>query len=182
MGERFRIRSQAAVTPHTMHFFLHKICLRFPRHGRDHLLDSCLQRYQLHPFFRITDCNPSLSRLRPATRFRSRVFSSRNGLQSCAWLTSMPAILRFPSLDGVLRHAHLACHILHRSPCFHLFQCSHHLRFRVPAPRHTLFPFLSQKSYSVVCRFRGAGQHHHDQQASQDRDPAQHARQLLCFR
>jgi hypothetical protein len=72
MGERFRIRSQAAVTPHTMHFFLHKICLRFPRHGRDHLLDSCLQRYQLHPFFRITDCNPSLSRLRSATRFRTR--------------------------------------------------------------------------------------------------------------
>jgi len=28
----------------------------------------------------------------------------------------------------------------------------------VPAPRHTLFPFLSQKSYSALCRKRGAGQ------------------------
>jgi len=39
-----------------------------------------------------------------------------------------------------------------------LLQCPDHLRFRVPALRHTLFPFLSQKSYLVLCGKRGAGQ------------------------
>src|ERR1700739_4963667 len=55
---------------------------------RDFLLrsDSCLQRYELQPFFRITDCGASLSRLRSATSVRSRVFSSRNRFASCAWL------------------------------------------------------------------------------------------------
>ncbi len=60
-----------------------------------HLLDSCLQRYELHPFFRITDCNASLSRLRSATNFRSRVFSSLNCFASCAWLTSIPPYFAF---------------------------------------------------------------------------------------
>src|SRR6059058_6201017 len=60
-----------------------------------HLPDSCLQRYELHPFFRITDCNASLSRLRSATSFLSRVFSSRNCFASCAWLTSIPSYLCF---------------------------------------------------------------------------------------
>ena len=49
-----------------------------------HLPDSCLQGYELHPFFRITDCSASLSRLRSATSFRRRVFSSRNCFASCA--------------------------------------------------------------------------------------------------
>ena len=49
-----------------------------------HLPDSCLQSYELQPFFRITDCNASLSRLRSATSFRSRLFSSRNCLASWA--------------------------------------------------------------------------------------------------
>ena len=40
------------------------------------MVDSCLHRYELHPFFRITDCSASLFRLRSATNFRSRVFSS----------------------------------------------------------------------------------------------------------
>src|SRR5947208_3044030 len=53
-----------------------------------HLPDSCLQRYELQPFFRITDCSASLSRLRSATSFRSFVFSSRSCFASCAWLTS----------------------------------------------------------------------------------------------
>src|SRR5512141_2777067 len=45
-----------------------------------HLLDSGLQRYELQPFFRITDCKASLSSDRSATSFRSRWFSSRNCL------------------------------------------------------------------------------------------------------
>src|SRR5207247_5420450 len=60
-----------------------------------HLLDSRLQGYELHPFFRITDCSASLSRLRSATSFRSRVFSSRNCFASCAWLTSIPPYFAF---------------------------------------------------------------------------------------
>jgi hypothetical protein len=40
--------------------------------------DSCLQRYELQPSFRITGRNASLSRLRSATGFRSFVFSSHN--------------------------------------------------------------------------------------------------------
>jgi hypothetical protein len=60
-----------------------------------HLLDSCLQRYELQPFFRITDCSASLSRLRFATSFRSFVFSSRSCLASCAWLTSIPPYFAF---------------------------------------------------------------------------------------
>jgi hypothetical protein len=49
-----------------------------------HLLDSCLQRYEFQPFFRITDCKASLSRLRSATSFPNFVFSSRNCFASCA--------------------------------------------------------------------------------------------------
>lgn len=37
------------------------------------------------------------------------------------------------------------------APGFQLFQRTDHLRFRMPALRHRLFPFLSLKSYSVVC-------------------------------
>lgn len=48
------------------------------------LLDSCLLHYELHPFFRMTDCSASLSRLKSATNFRSRLFSSRSCLASCA--------------------------------------------------------------------------------------------------
>jgi hypothetical protein len=60
-----------------------------------HLPHSRLQDCELHPFFRITDCNASLSRLRSATSFRSRVFSSRNCFASCASLTSIPPYFAF---------------------------------------------------------------------------------------
>src|SRR5437016_6306408 len=60
-----------------------------------HLLDSRLPGYELQPFFLITDCSASLSRLRSATSFRSRTFSSRSCLASCAWLTSIPPYLAF---------------------------------------------------------------------------------------
>jgi polyhydroxybutyrate depolymerase len=42
-----------------------------------------------------TDCSASLSRLRSATSFRSRVFSSRSCLASCASVTSMPPYFAF---------------------------------------------------------------------------------------
>ncbi len=75
-----------------------------------HLPDSGLQRYELQPFFRITDCNASLSRLRSATSFRSRVFSSRSCFASCAWLTS--AVLRLSRCKScVSRHPFPAPHV-----------------------------------------------------------------------
>src|SRR5579863_9768107 len=55
-----------------------------------HLPHSRLHDCELHPFFRITDCNASLSKLRSATSFLSRAFSSRNCFTSCASLTSIP--------------------------------------------------------------------------------------------
>jgi len=59
------------------------------------MLDSCLHRYELRPFFRITDCSASLSKLKSATSFRSRVFSSRSCLASYASVTSMPPYFAF---------------------------------------------------------------------------------------
>src|SRR3984885_10965214 len=59
------------------------------------MLDSCLHRYELHPFFRITDCSASLSRLRSATSLRRRLFSSRSCRASCASLTSIPPYFAF---------------------------------------------------------------------------------------
>jgi hypothetical protein len=49
-------------------------------------------------------------------------------------------------------------HVFHLAPGLHLLQSPDHLVFRVPARQHTLFPFLSSKSYSVLCRNRGTGQ------------------------
>src|SRR5260370_24691425 len=43
-----------------------------------HLPHSRLQDCEPHPFFRITDCNASLSILRSATSLFNRAFSSRN--------------------------------------------------------------------------------------------------------
>src|SRR3974390_485584 len=60
-----------------------------------YLLDSRLHGYELHPFFRITDCSASLSKLRSATSFRKREFSSRNCLASCASVTSIPPYFAF---------------------------------------------------------------------------------------
>src|SRR5208283_3758113 len=67
-----------------------------------HLLDSRLQGYELQPFFLITDCRASLSKLRSATSFRSFVFSSRSCLASCAWLTSMPPYFAFQAYSVCL--------------------------------------------------------------------------------
>src|SRR5690348_7758220 len=60
-----------------------------------HLPDSCLHRYELQPFFRITDCKASLSSDKSATSLRSRLFSSRNCLASCASLALMPPYFAF---------------------------------------------------------------------------------------
>src|SRR5579862_3718479 len=51
--------------------------------------------YEPREFFRITDCNMSLSRLRSATSFFSRTFSSRSCFISCASLTDMPPYFAF---------------------------------------------------------------------------------------
>ncbi len=59
------------------------------------VLDRCLHRCELHPFFSITDCSASLSRLRSAASLRNREFSSRSRLASCASLTSMPPYFDF---------------------------------------------------------------------------------------
>ena len=40
-------------------------------------------------------------------------------------------------------------HVVGLTPCRQLLQCPDHLGFRVPVFRHTLFPFLSLKSYSA---------------------------------
>src|SRR5215472_9738610 len=55
----------------------------------------CPPLYEPREFFRITDCNMSLSRLRSATSFFSRAFSSRNCFISCASLTDMPPYFAF---------------------------------------------------------------------------------------
>ncbi len=59
------------------------------------VLDRCLHRCELHPFFPITDCSASLSRLRSATSLRNRAFSSRSRLASFASLTSIPPYFDF---------------------------------------------------------------------------------------
>lgn len=51
--------------------------------------------YEPREFFRITNCSMSLSRLRSATSFFSRPFSSRNCFTSCASLTSIPPYFAF---------------------------------------------------------------------------------------
>src|SRR5579883_476191 len=61
----------------------------------DHMRHVFSQICELQPFFRMTDCSASLSRLRSATSFLSRAFSSRSCRASCAWLTSMPPYFAF---------------------------------------------------------------------------------------
>ena len=57
----------------------------------------------------------------------------------------------------MLRYPHLTRHLLRLAPSLQLFQRPDHLRLRVPALRHTPFPFLSTKSYLPLCGKRGAG-------------------------
>ena len=66
-------------------------------------------------------------------------------------------VLRFPGVERVLGHPHFTRHVFHLPSCLHLLQRPDHLRLRVPALRHTPFPFLSLKSYSALCENRGAG-------------------------
>ena len=65
--------------------------------------------------------------------------------------------------DAKVTHAlaQFSGHVLDGSPCLYLLQSTDHLRFRVPAPRHTPFPFRSRKSYSALCRKGGSGQRPH---------------------
>src|SRR5580698_6249303 len=115
-----------------------------------HLLDSCLQRYELQPFFRITDCSASLSRLRSATSFRSFVFSSRSCLASCAWLTSIPPYFAFQAsivcFDTPASRATSSA-LRPASSCFStpMICASVCLLFDISA------------SPSALCRMRGAG-------------------------
>ena len=51
--------------------------------------------YEPREFFRITDWSISLSKLRSATNFFNRAFSSRRCLTSSASLTSMPPYFAF---------------------------------------------------------------------------------------
>src|SRR5262249_20090077 len=51
--------------------------------------------YEPREFFRMTDCSMSLSRLRSATSFFNRAFSSRRCFTSSASLTSMPPYFAF---------------------------------------------------------------------------------------
>src|SRR5581483_1478995 len=107
----------ASRLPHdsSKHNFLDK-CLAITRHRHPHqpanpALTYCVVTqqparvrplvYEPQPFFAITACSMSLSRLRSATSFRSRVFSSRNCFASCAWLTSIPPYFAF--------HAYSVC-------------------------------------------------------------------------
>jgi hypothetical protein len=117
---------------------------------------SSPQGYELQPFFRITDCRTSLSKLRSATSIRSFVFSSRSCFASCASLTSMPPYF-FQAQSVCFDTPTFTRHFFHLPSCLHLLQRPDHLRLRVPALRHTLFPFLSHKSYSALCGLRGAG-------------------------
>src|SRR5271163_4118138 len=80
---RYRHRQQAAGPPLAEGILL------------PHLPHSRLQDCELHPFFRITDCNTSLSKLSSATSFFNRAFSSRNCFTSCASLTSIPPNFAF---------------------------------------------------------------------------------------
>ena len=91
--------------------------------------------YELREFFRITDCNMSLSRLSSATSFFRRAFSSRRCFTSSASLTSMPPY-------RVLANTILSSHVLSRSPSFNLLQRRDHLRLCMLAPYHMSSPFL----------------------------------------
>src|ERR1700720_3771874 len=60
-----------------------------------HLPDSRLQDCELHPFFRITDWSASLSKLKSATNFFRRPFSSRSCFPSGTSFTSIPPYFAF---------------------------------------------------------------------------------------
>src|SRR5579864_1240359 len=127
-----------------------------------HLLDSCLHRYELQPFFRITDCNASLSSDRSATSLRSRAFSSRSCLASCACVASIPPYFAF--------HAYSVCLLTPTSratsstlrpasTCFSAAIISDSVCLLRDILLTLFRPRRNAKSYSDVCGFRRAGQH-----------------------
>jgi hypothetical protein len=112
-----------------------------------HLLDSRLQGYELQPFFLITDCSASLSKLRSDTSFRKREFSSRSCLASHPSRRTSPSTRRAYASTLPL----LAPRLPPSAPpptCF-----SDPLCFRVPAPRYR--PFLFRKNHTQLCSERG---------------------------
>jgi len=122
------------------------------------MLDSCLHRYELHPFFRISDCSASLcpesdpppaceapcshpaAAWLPAPRSRP---SHRTTPSRHRWCASTPALPR---------------HVFDLPACLDLLQRRNHLRLRMLALRHP--PALPNTiSYSVMCGVWGAGQY-----------------------
>src|SRR5438445_220747 len=113
--------------------------------------------YELHPFFSITAFSMSLSRLRSATSFFSRPFSSSSCRNRCASPTLIPPYLAF--------HAYTVClltpssrptsaALLPASICFNAPIISTSLYFlfdMLPPPRKI------RKSYIVVRGFWGEG-------------------------
>ncbi len=67
-----------------------------------HLLDSRLQGYELQPYFRITDCSASLSRLRSATKLSQLCVFIAQLLRFLRLAHIHAAVLCFPGLDRVL--------------------------------------------------------------------------------
>src|SRR5260370_10059971 len=67
-----------------------------------------------------------------------------------------PAELRLPSVNGVLRDAHLPAYVLGRPPRFQLLQRPDDLRLTVLSLRHDTPP-RSAESYTLSCGWRGAG-------------------------
>src|SRR5579885_871334 len=70
-----------------------------------------------------------------------------------------PAILRLPRVNGVLRHAQFAPHILRSPSGLQLLQRPDHLRFAVLPLRHASPP-RSAESYTLPCELRGADHCH----------------------
>ena len=69
----------------------------------------------------------------------------RRTLSSCRWNDEFGGHPEFCE-----KTPDLSRYILRLPPCLQLLQRPDHLRLRVPALRHTLFPFPSTKSYSFV--------------------------------
>lgn len=101
-----------------------------------HLLDSCLHGDKFHPFVRTTDCSASLFRLRSATSFRSRVFSSRSFLASWTSDTSIPPYLAFQVQIVCFDTPNSRATCSASRPASTCFSAAMICRLRVPAFRH----------------------------------------------
>jgi hypothetical protein len=112
-------------------------------------------------FNRITDCSASLSRLRCATNFRSFVFSSRNCLASCAWLTSIPPYFAFQSpTASALRSSAPLCDCFSTyslPPSFAQVILSFVRKERIRSNHPVLLPSISGESQSSYLRSAASG-------------------------